>query len=272
MQRASDLVIGCLACGGIFAIGILALPKFMADSNARKAGEGSSTIRAMAAAHAAKPDVTAFRFDLGRGGDAGWKALGLPEDSKWHSYEGWVVGTGLWLVATGNLDKDEALDEWEWSPAVPSPMQLREDYLDEWEEGYYLHYEHGQLGAAANPKWTREERMEIARRRAIYDTSLTARFQIEEIADRQTQHKMRSGNWLPFDAGDPAAFATLGVRPYSKGAQYRYSAVASSGALVVEGVANLDVDPCLDRWVVRPPDRTAAHVSDDVDDRGCGVP
>lgn len=266
-------LIGCLACGGILGLAMLtSLPRYWAEKNSRRAGEASRTIRLMAGAHAAKPEVTAFRFDLGKGGDAGWKALGLPEDAKWHSYEGWVVGTGLWLVATGNLDKDEALDEWEWSPAVPSPMQLREDFHDEWEPGYFLHYEHGQSSGKANPSWTREERMEIARRRAIYDTSLTARFQVEEIGDRETQHKMRSGNWLTFEAGDPAAFSTLGVRPYAKGGQYRYAAIASGGALVVEGVANLDTDPCLDRWVVRPPDRTAAHVADDVDDRGCSVP
>lgn len=271
MKRGN--AIGCLLLVGVAAFyGLAMIPHFASDENARKAGEGSRTIRLMANAHAAKPEVTAFRFELGKGGDAGWKALGLPEDSKWHSYEGWVVGTGLWLVATGNLDEDEALDEWEWSPAVPSPMQLREDRFDEWEEGYYLHYEHGQSSGNANPSWTHEERMEIARRRAIYDTSLTARFQIEEIGDRETQHKMRSGNWLTFAAGDPAAFSTLGVRPYAKGEQYRYSAIASSGALVVEGVSNLDGDPCVDRWVLRPPDRTAAHVSDDVDDRGCAVP
>ena len=204
MTQTRDQLIGCVPCIALFAVvGLVAYPKYRADSNVRKAGEGSSTIRLMAHAHAAKPEVTSFRFDLGKGGDAGWKALGLPEDAKWHSYEGWVAGDGLWLVATGNLDEDEALDEWEWSPAVSSPV-------------------------------------EIARRRAIYGTSLTARFQVEEIADRETQHKMRSGDWLAFEDGDPAAFSTLSVKAYSKGSQYHYSAIASNGALVVEGSADLD--------------------------------
>lgn len=131
----SGRILGCLVCGGMFVVVMTALvwPMQRANMNALKAGEGSRVIRKMAEAHAAKPEVKEFRFDLGKGGDAGWKALGLPEDAKWHSFRGWAVGTALTLVASGNLDQDPALDEWQWIPAVPSPQQIREDYGDECE-------------------------------------------------------------------------------------------------------------------------------------------
>lgn len=129
----SGRVWGCLVCGGMFVVVMTALtyPMQRANMNALKAGEGSRVIRQMAKAHAAKPEVKEFRFDLGKGGDAGWKALGLPEDSRYHDFRGWVVGTGLHLTASGNLDKDPARDEWQWIPAVPSPKQIREDNGDE---------------------------------------------------------------------------------------------------------------------------------------------
>ena len=220
----ATFVVFAALCG---CAGLLNLPAQLANRNAAKAGEGSRTLRLMAGAHAAKPEITAFRFELGKGGDAGWKALGLPEDFDYHSFEGWVVGTGLWMVATGNLDSDAPFDEWEWSPAVPSPMQLREDWRNEWEHGYYLSYTND---PKPGPSMTHEQRMEIARRRGIYDASLSNRFELER----------------------------------------RYSAmVRTDGKQALEIARDLDGDACLDRWQIVYPDGSAKHVADDLDDRGC---
>lgn len=257
-------VAGCLGCVGILAVlTVLQIPRFMAEQKSARAGEGSATLRAMATAHAAKPEVTAFSFTPGKGGDAGWKALGLPETARWHSYEAWTDANGqLWMTAIGNTDDDAALDEWEWPGPVASPVQLRSDRTDEWQALYFHSYDHGQSAVAENPLWPRDERMEIARRRAVYDTSLRLRWATEKFADEQLKHRVETGKW---DLTGASA---------EQHERFHFLVHVTNGTEMVgvAGFTNIDGDPCVDTWRVRFPERTAEHVTDDVDDRGCTAP
>lgn len=254
----TNRVAGCLGCIGILAVlTVLQIPRFMAEQKSQRAGEGSSTLRAMATAHAAKPDVTAFSYTLGKGGDAGWKALGLPEDAKYHDFDAWTDSSGrLWMTAVGNLDSDPYLDEWEWPGPVASPVQLRSDRTDEWQQLYFHAYTHGQS------PWSRDDRMEIARRRSVYDTSLQLRWATEEFGDRQLKYRVEHGKW---DLTGAAA------TPHER---FHFLVNVTNGREMVgvAGFANLDGDSCIDAWQVRFPERTAEHVKDDVDDRGCTAP
>lgn len=257
-------IAGCLGCVGFLALAtVMQIPKFMAEQKSRRAGEGSATLRAMAVAHAAKPEVTAFSFTLGKGGDAGWKALGLPEDSKYHSYDAWTDPDGqLWMTAIGNIDGDPALDEWEWPGPVASPVQLRSDRNDEWQDLYFHTYQHGQSGESPNPLWPREERMAIARRRAVFDTSLRLRWATEKFGDEQLRYRVEHGAWDLTGASVTAH------------ERFHFLVNVTNGREMVgvAGFANIDGDSCVDAWQVRFPSRTAEHVKDDVDDRGCTAP
>ena len=253
-------IVGCLGCVGFLALAtVMQIPKFMAEEKSRRAGEGSSTLRAMATAHAAKPDVTAFSFAPGKGGDAGWKALGLPENAKYHSFDAWTDSNGqLWMTAIGNTDEDETLDEWEWPGPVASPVQIRSDRTDEWQQLYYHHYEHGKSTA----RLPRDERMEIARRRALFDTSLRLRWATEKFADEQLAYRVEHGKW------------DLTGASVAQHERFNFLVQVTNGTemIGVAGFANLDGDPCVDGWRVRFPERTAIHEKDDVDDRGCTAP
>lgn len=258
-------IAGCLGCAGILAIlTVMQIPRFMAESTALKAGEGSSTLRAMATAHAAKPEITEFSFTQGQGGDAGWKALGLPENAKYHDFDAWTDSNGrLWMTAIGNLDSDEPYDEWEWPGPIASPVQLRSDNTsNEWQEIYFLYYDHGQLDRVRNPLWSHEERMEIARRRSVFDTSLRLRWATERFADDQLKYRVEHGTWDLTGASVTAH------------ERFHFLVNVTNGREMVgvAGFANIDGDSCVDAWQVRFPSRTAEHVKDDVDDRGCTAP
>lgn len=254
-------LVGCLLLGGCLGLGVLInIPKFMASTNATKAGEGSRTLRAMATAHAAKPEVTAFSFTHGKGGDAGWKALGLPEDAKYHDFDAWTDAEGrLWMTAIGNLDEDEALDEWEWPGPVASPVQLREDNRNEWEGGlFYLQRPETFPPVGPNPVFSHEERMRMAAARAVHDSGLRLRWATEEFGDKHLRYRVDNGKW-----------DVEGTTPGDERFHFLVKVTNGTEMIGVAGFANFDGDPCVDMWRIRFPDRTAEHVSDDSDDRGC---
>lgn len=258
---STNQVVGCLGCVGLLALAtVLQIPRFMAEQKSARAGEGSSMLRAMATAHAAKPEVTAFSFAPGKGGDAGWKALGLPEDAEWHSFDAWTDANGeLWMTAIGNTDEDAGLDEWEWPGPVASPVQLRSDRTDDWQQMYFHEYP---LREDATRSWSHEDRMRMARRRAVFDSSLKLRWATEKFGDEQLKYRVEHGAWDLTGAS---------ASPHDR---FNFLVSVTNGREMVGvlGFANFDADPCVDLWQVRFPERTAEHAKDDVDDRGCIAP
>ena len=138
-----------LVCGGIIAA--IAVPNFVKAQARSKAVTARANLRTLWAAeqswaHAHGGEFLEFYVEPYDTGDPNFQRLSVELGAIHHSYEGYYDGEVFVIAATGNIDTDVSVDEWELTSDDPEPLHIYDDITevsDYGEPTYDAQYEPG---------------------------------------------------------------------------------------------------------------------------------
>lgn len=255
-------LIGCVVLTPVMAVvfGIvaaIAIPSFIKAQTTKKADTArENLVRIWEAqqkwAAANDGEYLEFYIDPDDASDPEWKKLGITLPAIHHSYDGYVDGEELYLTASGNVDDDPFLDEWELVASTGTVSRLSNDVTDHAESGGVIGtvpvVEPVAFGddddddATADPE---------ALARAIAEMkSETAAANLEAIWEREVSYRKGHKNYLAFSEGGPTTWASLGLDGLPDEEHHRYRAVVKDGKLRLTAEGNLDDDPFVDLWTI----------------------
>jgi len=246
------------AAGGAALVGVMALFVLMIaapDTKLARLDERSERIGAalrdlLRKAKPASGDYT----------DADTRAIDRVADG--YEFRARVTGTALLIVARGNLDDDEALDDWQISSIDPVPLHLYDDARNLWvDSALPAIFEVPTTGL--NPDIPPADRVRIPSTIAAWKRSRQAKVVLEDLARDEARHFHEKGSYVAFEALTPAVWRELADTSSGRMSLVVRARVSGTSVLLT-AVGNVDADPCLDVWAMKPGDLVPEHLQDDV--------
>lgn len=179
-----------------------------------------------------------------------------------HHYSARVFGTALTLVARGNLDGDESIDDWQISSADPVPLHVYDDVRDLWIDSVLTEV-YGLPMRGVNPDLNLSDRARLRGAMRAFKQSRQAKVVLEDLGYSELRYRREKKEWLLFDALTPDVWRALGDTT-SGTLSHVVRATASGTSLLLTAIGDVDGDPCLDVWASKPGNVVAEHLQDDV--------
>ena len=269
-----------LVCGGILAA--IAIPNFVRQGAISRQNDAKANLEALWAAERAwaashDGEFLDFYATPEDASDENLARLGVDLGTMHHEYEGYFDGDLFVIVASGNLDEDDSLDEWELTSDDPVALHVYDDIReisDYGEEvGYGGGYDEeeeqpsGEIGGiAGGPPGAGG----LGLRGGVADPSSdliarseSARANLRAIWEGQQAYKLGKKKFLPFEAGSDATWSALGMSGLPETAHHTYAAKVTGDELTITASANLDGDPFLDEWIFSSRDQVPLQVKND---------
>ena len=263
-------VIGVIACvvaapilvGVLGVVAAIAIPNFIRYQARAKSAQAAVNLAAIwtaekswAASHGG--EYSEFDIDETDQSDSGFTALGVTlAKPLHHGYSAYYLGDTLWISASGNIDEDATLDEWEISSDDPTPFHYSDDVTEvvlpsrqPADEGSAAdeEYEGTEGGVVGGVVGGTADLQALSAQIALQQKSESARENLEAIWKAEQAYKAKHKSWLAFTDGNGTTWAALGVTlPAEK--NHAYSARVAAGALTLTATANLDDDEFEDAW------------------------
>lgn len=173
-----------------------------------------------------------------------------------------VTGTALLIVARGNLDDDEQLDDWQISSVDRAPVHVFDDARNLWVDSA-LPAIFGVPLDGVNPDIPSSDRVRIPATIAAWKRSRQAKIVLEDLARDESNHFRQKGTWVAFEMLTPSVWREL-ADTSSGTMSLAVRARVSGTSVILTAVGNVDADPCLDVWAMKPGDLVPEHLQDDV--------
>jgi hypothetical protein len=252
-------------------VAAIAIPNFIKFSAREKSDSAKSNLasiwvaeKAWAASHGGT--YVEFSIDEQDQTDPEFQKLSVKLDKIHHAYDAYVDGGTLWITASGNIDEDEFLDEWELSSNDPTPFHFGDDVTDvsqdsrqtsgddedaDMEEegtsdpggvaGGIVGGVAGGLGVSGTGA-TDPDKME-----QVQLHSESAEKNLAAIWAREKDYKVKHKSYMAFTDGNAATWSALGVT-LPADTFHTYKAKVTGNTLLLTAVGNLDDDDFLDEW------------------------
>lgn len=273
-------LIGCVVLTPVMAVvlGIvaaIAIPNFIKAQTTKKADTARENLaliweaqRKWAAAN--DGEYLEFYIEPGDQSDPEWTKLGVTLPAIHHSYEAYVDGDELYITASGNVDEDEILDEWELASFDGTARRISNDVSDVVTMDESVGGVTGGTVAVVEPiavggdgdDYAPVDPEALARALAELKSG-SAAANLEAIWESEVSYRKGHRNYLAFSEGGPTTWTSLGLDGLPDEEHHRYRAVVKDGKLRLTAEGNLDDDPFVDLWTIDATTGEAVHLKSD---------